>query len=505
MRRISAFLLFLLVLLAPTALAAQQTYTPTLSILNIRNYPVLQPGDAEVSVQFEVQNNGQTASPAATATLTEISSGQVVASADVKALQPTEIYTVTLTFPASAFPAGTHQSFRAGISVNNAPLPNVAQIGIDFPGAPAQGGLPQMGVTPSPGGPGVAATSSSGVPIPTLPAEGATPSASGTPTTINLFGRTIELPANLDLKTILNPVYFAGIIAVCGVGLILIWVVTVILRLLFQKPPSFETWQPPYSAIAFLDPNTPQGRRQSWQQHAQNDAITAAPVEGNYHIRKLLAGINGSKLTGWRVSAMRISQYDMYGRVARSQTLMKKGVVNRLDKAVRKSDSLDDKRAEKAVRPVAKALVEALTKRMNKRNDMLPVALDIRFKGIHGEVRIIFELFQAMNGQWAQIDHWEPDMTVPSGAIQENYTYSFYGRRTDENGRAFRKRLIDDMTRTLKEMVKKAETGQPAPAAPILAPPTENLGTPISTPTAAGGLFAEPPIQGDDTAHGLGP
>src|SRR5262245_26393149 len=131
MRRISAFLLIVLVFLAPAALAAQQTSTPNLGILNIRNYPVLQPGDTEVSVQFEAQNNGQTASPAATATLTDISSGQIVASADIKALQPTEITTVTLTFPASAFPSGTHQSFRAGISVNNVPIQNVAQIGID--------------------------------------------------------------------------------------------------------------------------------------------------------------------------------------------------------------------------------------------------------------------------------------------------------------------------------------------------------------------------------------
>jgi len=506
MRRISFLLLILFVFLAPAVLDAQQTPPANYTLLNIRNYPVLKAGDSQVTVQFEVRNEGQTTTTPAIASLVMESTNRQVATADIPPLQQGagpnlgETYTVTLTFQVSDFPPGIHQSFLANVTMNGVQLAT-ARIGIDFPGTP---GASQSAAT----APVAGATSSSGIPIAPTAAPSDTTLVPAQPTPIVIFGREIQLPANFDLQALLNPGYIALVIGLCGVGLILLWVFTVILRLLFQKPPSFETWQPPYSAIAFLDPNTPQGRRQAWQQHAQNDAITAPPVEGNFHIRKLLSGMNDDKLTGWRVTAMRVSQYDTYGRVARSQTLLPKGVVKRLDKAVRKSPSLDAQHAEKAVRPVAKALVGTLTKKLNKRNDMLPVSVDIRLKGIHGEVRIAFELFQAQNGQWMPVDRWEPDMTVPSGAIQENYTYAFYGRRPEEKFRAFRKRLEADVTRTLTEMVVKGQTGQPASSPPTPTPPTESsppvaMPTPMSAPPMAGGSPYEPPVQPDDTAHGL--
>jgi len=78
----------------------------------------------------------------------------------------------------------------------------------------------------------------------------------------------------------------------------------------------------------------------------------------------------------------------------------------------------------------------------------------VKFKGEHGEVNIVFELYQFQLGAWRRLDSWQPDMTVPGKAIHEMYTYTIHGLHDGETMRHFRKRLRDDMTYLLTEMVQ---------------------------------------------------
>ena len=114
-------------------------------------------------------------------------------------------------------------------------------------------------------------------------------------------------------------------IGVVAIVLILLWVISVIVRLLFSRPPTFAAWQPPYVITPLMDPNSTNGRRQLWQQHAQSDTLPLPCSPGSYMVRKLLIGSSGVKLSGWHVTGLRISQYDRYGRVARSQSDRQEG------------------------------------------------------------------------------------------------------------------------------------------------------------------------------------
>jgi hypothetical protein len=296
------------------------------------------------------------------------------------------------------------------------------------------------------------------------------------------------LPFSIDLAALdlANPLTIAGIIALAGIGLILLWVVTIILRLIFRPPRMFEVWQPPYAAVPPHDPNTLPGRRQLWQHNAQSDTLNVPRIEGQYHIRKLLVGIDGKPLSGWRVRGLRLSQYDIYGRVARSQTLASSGAIRRLDRAAKRSATLTESDADKRVRPVAQRMTSAFLRNVNRRSMMLPVAVDLRFRGTHGEVRIVFELYQVVNGQLQQIDRWEPEMTVVSGAIQENFTYTLLGMRQGENVKAFRNRLQQDLHAVLKAMLYKGviepsvKTSDTSPSQPIPAPPPDAAATSLS-------------------------
>ncbi len=163
---------------------------------------------------------------------------------------------------------------------------------------------------------------------------------------------------------------------------------------------------------------------------------------------------------------MRISQYDRYGRVARSQTLLSSGATKALNRAVRKSASLDWDHAQRAVRPVARTLTSAVIKKVNKQNGMLPVALDIRLMGMHGEVRILFELYGCNGSNWQEIDHWEPELRVVNGSIQENFTYTLLGQYPQEARKQYEQRLQAELTYQLAAMVQQAPPPPPPPPAP---------------------------------------
>ncbi len=463
MRRLS--LLLLLALFVALPVGAQQDQRP---VYRIYVNTAAKIDNGQVTVVFGVTNTGGKALSEATAVLTEAATGALLATQPIPPLATGEIKTVTFTFAASKLTPGQH-SLRASINT-------------DSGGTVSEGNTASTGILIPGGANATAEAAAGGSPEATaVPGALATPRAIGF--TIPGLNRYVDLtqPQNIILTVV-----------VIVIILVLLWVITVILRLLFQKTPKLTAWQPPYASTPMLDPNSSAGRRQLWQPHAQNDAITSPCVEGNYHIRKLLLGIDGDNLSGWRVSAIRLSQYDMYGRVARSQTIAQNGLTKRLDKAARKGSSLDDDKAFKMVRPVAKSLVASFDKRVTDRNAMLPIALDIRLRGTHGEVQILFELYGCMQGYWQVVDQWEPDMIVTHGSIHENFTYTVFGQQPTEQRKAFRQRLETELSGIMAAMVTRkraqaAPVGSMTPSVP--ARPTQEI------QSLAGDTVPTPPIN----------
>jgi hypothetical protein len=429
---------FLIAWIAVGLLSAQQA---TAVDYEIRNISRVVSGE-EVIVQFEVTNLGGAVETPVTAWLLTADTQEALDSAEVPPLaQGAPPYAVTLSFPVTRFPAATVQRLVATAGARELP-----------PEFERQRNIARFTVT---------------IPDYSSAAAQAAP-ASG-----------VQLPVDIDS---FDPLTVALIVAGVGIALILLWLLTIILRVLFERPATFPQWQIPYAAPAYVDQNSAAGRRQLWQQHAQNDAAPFPCQAGSYHVTKRLIGTDGVKLSGWRVDALRLSQYDMYGRVSRSVIVAERGAARAIDRAMRRSAKLDEKAAERAVRGAVKRLTDAFFKHVNKRNSMLPIALDMRLHGAHGDVQIVFRLDQCVNGAWQQLDEWQPELVVTGGQIQENFTYTFFGMRQDETPRQFRKRLRADVTLTLARLV----TGKnPAPPAPQTAP---------SMPA----MLAEP-IPGDTT------
>jgi hypothetical protein len=94
---------------------------------------------------------------------------------------------------------------------------------------------------------------------------------------------------------------------------------------------------------------------------------------------------------------------------------------------------------------------------------------------MHGEVRILFELYGCNDSAWQEIDHWEPEMRVVNGSIQENFTYTVLGQQPHEARKQFRQRLESDLANMLAAMVQKP------PPAPLASSPLEDT---TETPAA---------------------
>ncbi len=425
MFRVAAVIAIVFLLVVP--LAAQEV-RPDYAIRNIRHR--FSSDRTETIVEFEVVNTGGAATQPATVELAVIATGDIIDSDTLNPLAAQGQFTITFVFDTSLFPPESSQSLRAAVTLNEPEATddnNFGQIRITFPEAGA-------------------------VATPEVAPEELTPTPP--PSSLESLLRPInQIVADFDPS---NPVHVAAAVGISVVVLILILLIVLISRLLFHRIPPFGSFQPPYANMLPVDPNTAVGRRQQWQQHAQNGSLPQPCVDGNTVARKLLVGVDGGHLAGWRVKAIRMSQYDMYGRVARSQALASGRSVKRLDWAARKSGSLDVERVRKRVRPVAKALVKEFQKRLNQRNSMLPIALDLRLQGTHGDVRIIFELYQCQYGQWKRLDGWEPDMTVVGKTIHESYTYNLHGLGPGETMKDFRRRLTDNLAAVLTEMIKGA-------------------------------------------------
>ncbi|GEM_PF-329944 len=434
------------------------TAPPDYSIRNIRHE--LTDENRTVVVLFDVVNNGGAASTSTTARVLSTQGDQIPgAEAAIPPLEQFGVYPVRLTFPVFVFQqfSGERVSLRATVGIGDIERP-----GSDFIGDNTTRFSVQIPVLPT-------------VPVGTGGAQ------------------TVLPPGACDGEIVLNICFdqttraiIAAILAGLGILVIVIWIATIILRALFSRPATFSVWQPPYAQSAYLDPNSLAGRRALWQPHAQADTLPMPCQPGTYAARKVLIGAEGGKLKNWRVIGVRLNQYDMYGRVSRSQVIGDAGMVKRLDRAARRSEKLDAPRAERAMRAIGKKLANEFTGKVSRRSASLPVALDVRVDGKHGTVKIVFELHQCVGDGYQQIDSWEPEMVITdrsAGVIHENLTYSLYGQRPTEKMRDFRKRLRAEITRTLAntfagaspvdKSAKPAKRGKSAadvPAAPTGAP-----------------------------------
>ena len=234
-----------------------------------------------------------------------------------------------------------------------------------------------------------------------------------------------------------------------AVALFCLWLLSLILRLIFRRPPRFDAWQPPYAVNNWHDPNSAPGRRQSWQFHAQNSAIPKPSAPDQVAVVKRLLDKRGAILGSWKVTAMRTVQYDVYGRINRTEVLMPRKMINQLNRVLRRAPNYANHELHKAISPIAKRLSKYALAPVEKQNLMLPLALDIRFEGITEEVRIQFELFQYRDSAWHLIDQWEPEFGQVGEHVPEHFTFSLNGQLSGESKGEFRTRLRDDITQLL--------------------------------------------------------
>jgi hypothetical protein len=451
MRRLSLFLLFLLFTLP---VLAQET-GPDYAIRSLRQ-PRFTPDNSQVIVEFDVINNGTEATVPSTVRLyTEL--GEDVARDQIAPLPANGRATVTLTFRADTFPQNSTQSLRIAVGIDEVESADSATAGDNFSRISVL--IPELGnITP---------------PAPTEEAPSTDTDAEASPlAAISTWLEGLDLGFTFDAQ---NPVHLAVAGALSCVLLFIVVVGFVLLRLIFYKKPVFGTYIPPYANMPLVDPHSIMGQRQGWQQHAQND-LMPGPVtqEGATHIRKRLTSYDGVKLGNWQIKGMRLCQYDQYGRVASSQTIAPQGNIKTLNRALKKWADLPAESLTKKLKPTARGLARQFRKKVNQRSAPLPVALDIGFEGGHGEVRILFELYQVKQGYWQQVDHWEPEMTVMGKRIQESFSYSLRGMFPGETLKDFHKRLEQDIAQMLAYLIQN--------------PPSPNAQkTPDSTPAVIQG------------------
>lgn len=426
----------LLIFALSPAAAQNDTSTPGY-IVNIRDQEIV---GSQLVVEFEVTNIGGASSLTTRAELVAFDNNEprVLSSTNLRPLAGNnDIEVMTLATDLNQFPAGSVQFLQVQIA--------------SLPG--------QNSITSSPG--------SLSVQIPlTLPAEPVVTPEQGSLPQITIPGINFTLDLNNREQLALAGAILATIV-------IILLLITILLRLIFSRTPDFRSvWQPPYATVPTLDPYSTAGIRQSWQTMAQNNLITSPSVPGTYHAIKLLLGTNGQYLSGWEIVAMRLVQYDQFGRVSRTETLASGKIIRQLNRLADKSGRLPREKLLRQVTPAAKQLAKSFSKKVTVRSAMLPIAVDVRFRGVHGEVNIVFELHRCENGYWQPVDRWQPEMMLTSKTMLESYSYSLFGQAGGETMRQFRKRLPDDLARTLTDMIG----AKPPPVPSMIASPAQSTG-----------------------------
>lgn len=442
-------ILFLSIIFSIPVLA--QPIAPDYSIRLIRSR--FTEDNAQTIVEFDVVNIGAAATVSATATLNHIATGQQVASAVVPPLGSQQSRTVSLSFSTALFGPNSVESFRASVGVDEVEetgsqglQDNYALISITFPAS-----IPTPAFTPSPEDAADTSTQPDQSPS-DQPQDALTP---------------IFDALRIDRTDSAQVAFLVGIV---GAALILLLLLFVIVRLLFQRPPEFTNWQPPYANVLYSDPNSTAGRRHQWQMHAQNSSLPPNMSEATVLVRKLPLGADGDYLGDWRVTGMRLCQYDMYGRVSRSQIIVPRRQLNRLNWIIRKQGKWSPEKVTKQLAPLCRALSGTVRKKLTERTAGLPLAVDVRLTGRHGDVGIWFELYRVQYGQWTTIDRWQPEMVITGKTIQENFTYTLHGQRPNENTKQFAQRLQADMSRTFFDLLRPPLPDLPSASSPSTPP-----------------------------------
>jgi hypothetical protein len=450
---------------------------------------------AEMVVSFTVGNIGGPASANAVAELIVRDTGQRVGLATLGPLNTNDARTVRLTFPAAQFPPCSVQVMRATVGIGEIePLGpssenNTATLSVTFP--------PPAGDTCDGVGAAGGATGGTANPLADVAAQVySLLDRAGVPRTLAV--PILEQPLNLRDPMVLAVLF--GVILTLFLGL---WFMLVLVRRALAKPPLFGGGRPPYTVYNNIDANTVGGRRALWQQYTQNGTLPPTAQEGSVHGRKLLLGVDGRLLSGWQIKAVRISQYDSYGRVAHTQTVAPKALTTQLVRAAKTRPNLKRSPAERQkaltrqVRGLAQYLANGLKRKLNSRNAMLPIALDVRLEGTHGEVLIVFELYQCQYGQLRQIDGWQPEMMVNSKIIHESLTYSVSGLQPGEKLHDLKKRLHVDIGFALSEVVMNSTPVAPPEVTPVgISTSPSPMGSPTPASTPANAATPTPATQG---------
>jgi hypothetical protein len=464
-----ALILVLILWLFPTLSVHAQSSNPPNYQIRVLSNAQLSADEATFTVNVAVLNIGGDATAQATVQLYPVATpNTILAQNPLTALRFSEVREVILTFAVRDLPAGEQTPLGVRVllaeELQSTLLDNTTTFSVTVP-------LYDGNQNPAP----------IGTPAP----------STITPTQASLGDGVIRIPILnivIDLNDSNQRVLFAGILI--GV-LLLLFIVSLIFRVLFRKTPLFGSYKPPYSTVSQYDRNSTIGRRQLWQQHAQNNSVQYPCRAGTYHARKLLLGMNGRYLDGWKITALRMMQYDMYGRITRSQVLSSQRWVKRLNRTAHRGAMLKPKQISRRVAPVAKWLDKQFKKRLTPKTALLSIALDIRLQGTHGEVRIVFELHECHQGMPALLDQWDPDMIIVGRTLHESYTFTLNGQNNTETYRQFRKRLRGDIQQALTEVCQVVTVMRPEPIMSppnFLNPPTH----PTSTSTERGFTYISP-------------
>lgn len=390
--------------------------------------------ESTFTLEFTVRNSGADGTTPSTLRILNLLDNSTAYESAFAPLRTGESRVLAIPLQTARFPAGSNVPLRIEVGIDEVEqansviaLDNAFQVSVEIPltTAPAR--------TPAP---------TTGGETPSAPDAPTAPSFAIDETGVTAFGQFIPRE---------QLVIGAGVAVVV---LLVLWLFSVIIRLIFGAPPLFDLWQPPYAQMPPLDPNSAEGRRQAWQQHAQSPLILGAPQPNAVYAVKTLLDMEGEPLENWRIVGLRATQYDNYGRVSRSQYVAPNGLIKRLNTLMKRRAKLSPERLERSLRGIVQAFVKGFRKEVNARNAFLPVALDLRLDGKHGEVRILFELYQFQNTRWVRIDQWEPVMAILTRMIEEQFTYTVHGIGNGERLRDYHRRLVQDMTWLLLETLR---------------------------------------------------
>lgn len=408
-------------------------------------------------ISFTVSNQGGDALEASEIVISEYQSGRVVTSETLPALAADESRSFSLPLPLADLPADN-------VSIQ-------IQAGIDefeLEGSPIARNNTQLFLI-NRADAGLASVDADGSPSSSAPTQDYDLFIPLVNLGLDFHAGGIEVNGRSYSRTDL--LIFAGMTLA---ALFCLWLLSLILRLIFRRPPKFEAWQPPYAVNNWHDPNSALGRRQGWQFHAQSSAITAAGAPDQVTVVKRLLSREGVILGGWTIKAIRTVQYDIYGRISRTEVVMSRKINKQLNRLLRRAPGLDSVGLRKALAPVSKRLCKSALAAIEKQNRALPLAMDMRLDGLQGDVRILFELYQYRNDAWHLIDHWAPEIGQIGARIPEHFTFALNGQLPGESYKEYKARLRADMTELLAGMLHQQQNGGAAEIAPPRpAQPTE--------------------------------